>query len=149
MQIRTFQTIEAPADVVWSILTDFPGHDDWDPMLCAIRGQCEEGARVRFKLRFGPAAVPVDAEVIVVAPGRSLRWVGPHARLPRRAIAGEHYFELTPTGASQCRLEHGENFTGALVPNRADWIATRLRPLYEAFNRRLARESESRFARAA
>jgi hypothetical protein len=149
MQIRTFQTIDAPAELVWSLLVDFAGRDAWDPMLRSIRGRCEEGARVTFQLRLGPVNAPVDAEVLVVSPNRALRWVGPYRQLARRIASGEHYYELTPLGPTQCRLEHGEEFTGALVPRRATWLAARLRPLYEAFNRRLAREAERRFAQAA
>jgi len=149
MQVRTFRTIDAPADLVWSILVDFAGHDAWNPLLRTIRGRCEEGARLTFRIRAGRAELPADAEIVVVSPGRALRWIGPAKRWARRAMSGEHYFELTPLGTGQCRLEHGEQFTGIFAPRRAAWLVARLRPLYDAFNDRLAAEAERRHARAA
>lgn len=146
MQIRTFATIDAPAEVAWSVLTDFASFDRWNPMLRRVRGACEEGARIRFRIAFGAAVVPIDAEIVTVCAPRMLRWIGPARRWARGAVSGEHYFELTPTGADQCRLEHGETFAGRLVPNRADWLSERLRPSYEAFNRAFAEEVAIRYS---
>jgi hypothetical protein len=144
MQVRAFSTIEAPADAVWEVLTDLPSHDDWDPMMKRFRGTLAEGEIVTFSIVLGPVRAPVPCEVLVVRPGRELRWVGPAAKLARRAAAGEHYFALTPVSPGVTRLEHGEDFTGWLVPRRAAFLASKLRPMYEAWNRAIAREVERR-----
>jgi len=144
MQVRSFTTIDAPADLVWEVLTDLPGHDGWDPMLRGLRGRLEAGATIAFKIALGPVRAPITCEVLRVEPGRELRWIGPAQKLARRAFAGEHYFALTPVSAEVTRLEHGEDFSGALVPRRAAYLASRLRPMYEAFNAAIKREAEGR-----
>lgn len=144
MEIRAFTTIDAPAELVWEVLTDLEGHDDWDPMMRGFRGRLEEGAIVSFKIVLGRFAAPVPCEVLRVRPGRELRWIGPASKLARRAAAGEHYFALTPVSPTVTRLEHGEDFSGWLVPRRAAFIASRLRPMYEKFNAAIKREAEAR-----
>jgi hypothetical protein len=144
MEVRAFEEIDAPADVVWEVLTDLAGHDAWDPMMKGFRGRLEEGAIVSFSIVLGPLRAPVPCEVLRVRPARELRWVGPASKLARRAAAGEHYFALTPVSAKVTRIEHGEDFTGWLVPRRAEFLVSRLRPMYAAFNRAIKREAEKR-----
>jgi hypothetical protein len=144
VQVRSVTDITASADEVWRVLTDLPGHDRWDPMMRGFHGKLAEGERIRFGIVLGPVRVPVPCEVLVVWPGRQLRWVGPAPRLARRAAAGEHYFALTAVSPTVTRLEHGEDFSGWLVPRRAAALAARLQPMYEAFNRAIKREVESR-----
>ncbi len=148
MEIRTYETIEAPAARVWEVLADFPGHDRWDPMISGLRGRCEPGARVFFWIKLGPARLPITAEVLHATPGEELRWVGPSPRWARGLASGEHYFTLTALGPDRCRIDHGETFRGAVVPVRSDRVEQVLRPAYEAFNRALKREVEGA-ARAA
>ncbi len=144
MEIRTYETINAPAERIWELLADFPGHDRWDPMLRGVRGKCTPGATVFFWIRLGPARLPVTAEVLTATPGVELRWVGPSPRWMRGVASGEHFFAITELGPRQSRFEHGETFRGAIVPARSDRVEGKLRPAYEAFNRALKREAEGR-----
>ena len=137
MEIRTYETINAPADTIWALLSDFRGHDRWDPMLKGVRGKCAAGERVFFWIKLGPARVPVTAEVLNATPGVELRWVGPSMKWMRGVASGEHYFSIAELGPRQCRFEHGETFRGAIVPARSDRVEGALRPAYEAFNRAL------------
>ena len=144
MEIRTYETIDAPVERVWELLADFDGYPAWNPMMRISRGHCAEGAKLRLWLRLGPARVPVSAEVLVAQPGRELRWVGPALRWGRMVASGEHFFTLTELGPKQTRIEHGETFRGALVPARSDRVEGAMRPAYEAFNRALKRRAEAR-----
>ncbi len=47
-------------------------------------------------------------------PSAELAWRG-SAAVPG-LFAGRHYFRLEPEGAGACRLVHGEDFSGLLVP---------------------------------
>lgn len=40
--------IEAPADVVWSTLTDFASHQTWDTYVVAWEGEAKVGSRMRL-----------------------------------------------------------------------------------------------------
>lgn len=148
MEIRTFATIEAPAADVWEVLADFAGYARWNKMIPKVSGSAQVGARLKLWLALGPVQAPVSAEVLVAEPGRSLRWVGPASPWARRIASGEHYFELTELTPTSTRIEHGEEFRGLIVPARAAAIEARLRPIYEAHNRALAREVAARAAAA-
>lgn len=148
MEIRTFATIDAPAAEVWEVLADFASYPRWNRMIPKVSGHAEVGARLTLWLALGPVKAPVSAEVIAADPGRSLRWIGPAPRWARRVASGEHYHELTALTPTSTRIEHGETFRGLLVPARAAAVEARLRPVYEAFNRALAREVAARAAAA-
>jgi len=146
MEIRTFVDIDATPARVWSLLADFAGYDRWNPMLKRVRGQPRIGSTVRFAVaaRPLPLAVPLTAEVITVEPQRELAWLGPaRPRALRRVVSGEHWFRLTAT-SSGTHFEHGEVFRGAAMPARWDRLEAAMVPAYEAMNRALKREAESR-----
>jgi hypothetical protein len=148
MEIRTFIDIAAPPHRVWSLLADFAGYDRWNPMLKRMRGAARVGSTVRFAVTAGPLPVPLSAEVITVETDRELAWLGPaRPKALRRVISGEHWFRLTPTtgpdGAVGTYFEHGEIFRGAVMPARWDRVEAAMRPVYEAMNRAVKRESES------
>lgn len=149
MQIDTSIEIAAPAERVWSVLTDFAGWDHWNPVLRRMRGRAEIGATVRFTVASprGPA-LPISAEIVVVEPGRDLTWIGPASpRWLRRVAAGEHWFRLTPT-ARGCRFDHGERFTGAALPARWGRFERMLGASYDRMNRALRDEAEAQAKRA-
>lgn len=55
-----------------------------------------------------------EPEVLVVDPGRELRWIGRFG-VPG-VVDGEHYFLIEQTGPSTVRFTQGEQFSGFLVP---------------------------------
>lgn len=55
-----------------------------------------------------------EPTVLVVEPGRELRWAG--VVLGRWIFAGEHFFVLDQIGPDATRLVHGERFSGLLGP---------------------------------
>ena len=78
-------TIEAPIDVVWSILTDLGGYPSWNPFIVAV--SCEEAAprvglrmKVRVEWPRGGGSSSVEETTALEPPGagvagtRSARW---------------------------------------------------------------------------
>ena len=108
--IRTEIRIEAPADAVWAVLTDFPSHPAWDPFLTAIEGHAAVGERLAVRFFNGMKMRPTVTEV---KPGRVLEWFG--KLLFGGLFDGRHRFELIPEGDAT-RLVQSERFSGMLVP---------------------------------
>jgi hypothetical protein len=148
MHIRTAIHIAAPRAQVWAILSDFAGYDRWNPLCQAMQGDCVEGSRLRFKLALGPIKAPITVDLTTVVPERELRWTGPTSRLARRVASGEHYFVLHDRDGGTY-LEHGEFFRGVLGAGR--WLGGEklLAPSYEALNRALKADAETRVAASA
>lgn len=43
--------IEAPADKVWQILTDFRKYSEWNPFITQINGELKKGAKLEVHLQ--------------------------------------------------------------------------------------------------
>lgn len=145
MRILTETEIAAPADRVWGVLTDFASYPQWNPMLVHMEGDAVVGGTLRFRAKLGPLRVPLNAEVVVAEPGRELRWIGLAQHGLRRVVSGEHYFLIDPISNNRCRLTHGEEFRGWLIPNSTR-IADALKPQYENLNRAIRERSERAFS---
>ena len=142
MDVYTEIEIEASTAEVWQVLTDFPGYADWNPVIRRIRGRAQVGQKIVLGLAAGPVTLRIDAEVVIADPERELRWVGPAFAPMRRIASGSHYFQLTPLGDASCRLIHGEQFSGLLVPTQLPPVENRIQRMYEGLNRALARRAE-------
>jgi hypothetical protein len=106
--------IDASPAEVWSILTDFDHHGDWNPFLVKIVGVPERGAKLSVTLAPpGGRGMTLRPDVTECVPDRVLEWWG-HLGF-RGIFDGRHRFELHPAGAGT-RLVQSEKFTGALVP---------------------------------
>lgn len=129
--------IEAPAEAVWSVLTDLAQFRIWNPFIRDAHGSTEVGGTVHVRVR--PAlGVPLsfEAKVLDRRPNRALRWRG-HVGAPWLA-EGDHTFTIEPLGERRVRLVQRERFGGVLP-----WIARRLvtreaRHGFDAMNQALA-----------
>lgn len=113
-QLHTEIQIAAPPAEVWTALTDFERHADWNPFLVSVEGEAAPGARLRVTLAPpGARRITMRPTVTEVVPGRVLEWWG-HLGV-RGIFDGRHRFELHPSGTGT-RLVQRETFTGVLVP---------------------------------
>ena len=140
--VRTTLDIDAAPERVWSILTDFTHWDDWNPIIRRLRGRLEAGAKVDFVIRFGKRALPIQARMLRVEPGRELCWKGPRARGLMPLFAGEHYFTVEPLDGGRTRFVHGERFSGVLLPLLWPRLEPMLSRSYASLNESLKRRAE-------
>ena len=135
-EIQTGIDIAASPSIVWSLLTDFSGFREWNPMVTAAEGSATEGsvATLHYRSNLG---VPLrfDVEITRAARDRELRWVG-----SRLGISGEHYFQLLPEDG-RTRLVHGEVFRG-LLARPLGFVFRNQLSVFEAFNRALKEMAE-------
>jgi hypothetical protein len=112
--IRTSILIAAPRARVWSVLMDFPSYPDWNPFIRSIKGKAEPGQQLEIIIEPpGGKAQTFRPLVLAADPERHFKWRG---SLPvPRLFTGEHEFELSDE-ASGTRFDHGEIFSGLLVP---------------------------------
>jgi hypothetical protein len=108
--ITTSINLPAPPEKVWAVLTDFAAYPTWNPFITHAEGDWAVGNTVAITAG-GMAFKP---KVLAFDPGRELRWKG--KLLFNGIFDGEHYFLLTDNGDGTTSLEHGEYFTGLLVP---------------------------------
>ncbi|MER5885299.1 SRPBCC domain-containing protein [Streptomyces sp. NPDC001941] len=120
--ISTTVDIDATPQTVWEVLSDLSGYQDWNPFIREAQGTVAPGERLRLKL-FPAAGRPIamSPKVLVADAGRELRWIG-HLLIPG-VFDGEHHFRLAPGPSGGTRVEHGERFSGILVPFTGKIIA--------------------------
>jgi hypothetical protein len=113
--IATSVEIDAPAARVWDVLVDLPAYPEWNPFIVQAEGTVAEGETLSLQMALpGREPVTIRPRLLVVDPGRELRWKG-RLWLPG-LFDGEHAFALTPLQNGRTRLDHTEQFAGLLLP---------------------------------
>lgn len=131
--IQTTIDLDATPSTAWTVLTDFPGHAEWNPFMRRIEGEPEVGSRLEVQLTPpGGRAMTFRPRVTAVDRERVLGWLG-HLGVPG-LFDGRHRFELLPLADGRTRLVHGESFRGLLV--RPVWrsMAGPTRAGFDQFN---------------
>lgn len=135
--------IDAPAERVWGLLTDFASYPQWNPFIRRISGKPTRGERLqaRFELPGGPG-MTLKPRVLKAEPNRELRWLG-HLLVPG-LFDGEHSFTIQPLEENRVRFVQREAFKGLLVPLLfARSLETKTQQGYEEMNRALKERAEA------
>jgi hypothetical protein len=104
--------IKAPADRVWSIITDAPNYPKWDPGVIRIEGRIAPGEQLTAYTKLSPnRAFP--AKVTVFEPGRKMVWSG---GMPLGLFKGVRTFTLAPKNDGSLDFTLREEFSGPLLP---------------------------------
>lgn len=141
-EIATEIEINASASRVWSVLTDFPAHADWNPFVREISGEPRAGARLRIEIcPPGGKGMRFRPTVLVATPGEELRWLG--RLLIPGLFDGEHYFRIVPLAPDHVRFVHGERFSGLLVGLAKSSLDSGTRAGFMAMNSALKSRAES------
>jgi len=143
-EIRNEIDIDAPARIVWEILTDLPAYPEWNPFVRELVGPLALGERLRA--RFAPPGqreIRARVRVTELATEQRLEWSG-HALLPG-LCDGSHRFTLHPRPDGGVHLEDVERFTGLLVPVARSFL-DKAKPGFVAADRALKERAEKRAA---
>ncbi len=140
-ELFTVIEIEAPAERVWRILTDFDRYPDWNPFIRRIRGTPARRAELDVLIQpEGGKARRFRPRIVTFRPPKELRWLG---RLPLPGLFdGEHRFVVERLGETRSRLIHEERFRGLLVPFLWRSLQGPVRRGFEAMNLALKRLAE-------
>ena len=140
--LQTEVAIHASAERVWSVLTDFGAYPEWNPFLRSVEGSAEVGRRLKVLAQpVGSRAMRFRPTLLKVEKNRELRWKGT-VLLPS-LFEGEHYFKLGPHPDGGVVLEHGELFSGLLVPFLRRSLDGATRQGFIAMNLALKRKVEA------
>jgi hypothetical protein len=134
-ELTTEIEIEASAEQVWRLLTDFASFPRWNPFIRRASGEAKVGARLQVYMQpSGANGMTFRPVVLQAEPNRELRWLG-RFLLPG-LFDGEHIFMIEPLG-DRVRFTQREVFTGLLVPFLARGLDTDTRRGFEEMNRSL------------
>jgi hypothetical protein len=135
--------IDAPAERVWQILTDFARYPEWNPLIRRIDGEPLKRAELDLLIHpDGARAMRFRPRIVTFRPPRELRWRG---RLPIPGLFdGEHRFVVEHLGPRRSRLIHEQRFRGLLVPFLRRRLEAPVKRGFEAMNSALKHSAERR-----
>ncbi|MGB5217944.1 MAG: SRPBCC domain-containing protein [Smithella sp.] len=133
-EVITEIEINATAERVWDVLTDFGAFPQWNPMIRWAKGEVRPGVRLTVCFESaGSRGYIFTPKLIIVDPKRQLRWLG-YPRLPK-LIDLEHYWIIEPVTKGKVRLIHGGVIYGWLTPLSGKIFEYKSRGPFEAMNR--------------
>lgn len=146
--IYTHIDIDAPAGVVWQVLTELRGYQDWNPFVRYAEGTIALGEELLLKPTLPGSRRPLSfrATVTTCVPEAEFAWTG--IQLHAAIAAGEHIFRLVPMTEHKTRLHHNEVFTGILAPLVMAIGGKRTQRGFVLMNEATKKRAEERFASA-
>lgn len=140
-ELRTEIEIQASAERVWQLLTDFASFPQWNPFIRWAKGDVRVGAPLEVRLQpSGGSGMTFKPTVLKSDPNHEFRWLG-RLLLPG-LFDGEHIFTIETLGTNRVRFTQREVFTGLLVPLLARSLDSSTRRGFEEMNQALKRRAE-------
>jgi hypothetical protein len=134
--------IDAPAERVWRVLTDFASFPKWNPVIRSISGEPTTGEGLEVRLEPpGGQGMTFKPKVLKAEDNRELRWLG--NLLVPGLFDGEHSFTIQPLEENRVRFVQREAFKGLLVPLFARSLETNTQRGFEEMNRALKERAET------
>ncbi|MES2622453.1 MAG: SRPBCC domain-containing protein [Bacteroidota bacterium] len=109
--LETEIIINAPAEKVWNILTDFEKFPEWNPLILRIEGKQELGAQLLVELNNGKGSSVFKPKVVRLEKNKAFEWQG---NLPLGMFTGRHQFRIEKLSDTQVKFIHREDFSGWL-----------------------------------
>jgi len=140
-EITSQIVIDASAERVWQLLTDFESFPLWNPFIRRAQGKPEARARIEVHIQpSGTRGMTFRPRVLKAEPNRELRWLG---RLWMPWLSdGEHIFTIEPMRTGRVRFAQREIFTGPLVPFLKRGLETNTKRSFEEMNLALKLKAE-------
>ena len=140
-KLRAQIDIDADAERVWQVLTDFGAYSEWNPFMTQAEGAAAVGERLAIRMQpQGGRAMTFRPTVMEAVPGKRLRWRG-RLLLPG-IFDGDHSFTIEPLEEGRVRMIQEEHFRGVLVSPLARSLDRGTLPSFEQMNRALKRRAE-------
>jgi hypothetical protein len=107
--------IDAPAEQVWRVVTDFARYPEWNPFIVRASGEQRVGGRLELTITAPDVrAVTFRPIVLDLEPGRLIRWKG-KLWVPG-LFDGRHSLAVEPLDGGRSRFTTHEEVSGILVP---------------------------------
>ena len=138
--VSTEIEIEAPAEKVWKILTDFVSYPEWNPFITKMKGDLRNGANLEMHLHIPGEKKETVLKVTIlnVEENKELCWLG---KLAGGMFSGKRRFVIEPINEKRVRFIHSERFDGILVGLMAKKIDN-ARQGFEEMNKALKARAE-------
>jgi len=138
--LQTSIVINASAQAVWQVLTDFARYPQWNTFIVSVEGRLVVGSRLKNSMVINGKTQVFSPRVLEAEPNRKLIWLG--SLWFRGVFDGRHEFIIEPIGQNQVRLVQQEFFSGVLVGPILKMIGKITLDNFEKMNRGIKAEAE-------
>ena len=141
-KIHTDIVIDAPPELVWSVLTDTASYENWAAFLVNIDGEIEGGSKitVSFQLDLAKDKLTTVDHTITVVDGQEFFW----AEKGPGGIRDNHHFKVQAIKDGKTRFVQSDEIMGGITFLMGGRLAKLYLDGYQAFNRGLKAEAERR-----
>jgi hypothetical protein len=141
MKITTSILVNATAEKVWRILTDFESYSQWNPFITSIKGEVNVGNILQVTITPPNGnAMKFKPTILVVKEYKELKWIG--KLLFKGLFDGEHQFEIIDNKNGTVTFIQSEKFTGVLTPFFKKMINVNTKNGFELMNEKLKERAE-------
>ncbi|MDH3426421.1 MAG: SRPBCC domain-containing protein [Acidimicrobiia bacterium] len=141
--IDTAIEIDAPAEKVWQVFSDFDSYPEWNPFVTSLTGEVAEGGKIAVRLEPpGGKAMTFKPTVKAYQPPQELRWLGKVGF--SGVFDGHHQFRVESIDGGKTRFHQKEDFKGILVRPMMRFIQDNTVAGFEALNRALKERAEAK-----
>ncbi|MBC8048165.1 MAG: SRPBCC domain-containing protein [Fimbriimonadaceae bacterium] len=140
-ELRTEILINAPAQKIWDILTDFAGYSKWNPFIKSIEGKLAVGNKINARMEPpGAKGMTFKPKILTLEKNKQFSWLG-NLIMPG-LFDGEHIFELVDNGNNTTTFIQREKFSGILVPLFKKMLDVNTKQGFEMMNEKLKELAE-------
>lgn len=131
--------IDASAEQVWAVVTDFNSYSSWNPLLSNVEGGLTVGSPLSVETTFAP--ITLKATVTEADRPHNFEW---EDHVPLNLVTPVFSVHLLPLNSNRTRVVISESFTGPLVPLIGRRLDKQMPPLYDAMAKALDEEVKQR-----
>jgi hypothetical protein len=114
-ELHTGIEIDASAETVWLLLTDFENYPNWNPFIHSIEGEQKEGAPLKIFIKpSGGSGMTLKPNVVDCIPNKKFSWLG--SLFVKGLFDGRHEFLIETISENKTKFVQREFFSGILVP---------------------------------
>ena len=136
---RQFE-IDAPADLVWQVLTDFPRYAEWNPFLPACSSSLRPGDPIDLQVKLGAKPQLQREWMIEHQPGR--RFAYRMKPVPLSALSSQRSHDVEALGAARTRYRSYFHLKGWMMPLVRTLLGRRLEAGFAQMSEGLKRQAE-------
>jgi len=134
--------IEAPAELVWSVITDFPRYGEWNPFLPGCSSTLKPGDPIDLQVRlFASGPRPQREWILSHTPGREFSYRMKPA--PLGALCSRRSHNVTALGPGRCRYESHFELAGWLQPLVRGLLGSKLEQGFAGMTAGIKKRAES------
>ncbi len=136
---KSMVDIDASADEVWRVVSDFASYKTWNPLLSDVQGDLVVGGDLRVQTTFVPMAL--NATVLAAEEPKIFEW---EDHVPLKLLAPIFSVRLLSLGENRTRVLIQESFSGPLLPLLGRRLDKQMPPLYDGMAQALAQQVKQR-----